>query len=179
MKEISAQELGRTRDCRHLACENDAAFGSDYCVEHQAAIDTPNPWRLESAGANGWRWTRSAVIQALRAWAQEHGRAPTTKDWQRAKGAVYPNFTVVYSQFGSWGEALEAADLKPVAANRRRRVAALPAPEPVPMPEPEPEPEPPPASEGDRVALAVLAAGRAFVETLERELLEAAEREAA
>ena len=57
-------------------------------------------------------WTPTAIIDALRAWAYTHGRSPTSRDWKKS-GLAHPSSVRVYSVFGSWPTALEAAGLTP------------------------------------------------------------------
>lgn len=63
------------------------------------------------------RWTAEAVTDAIRRYADRHGRPPTATEWLRADPANgYPAVTSCYrsstrsgAPFGSWGEAIEAA----------------------------------------------------------------------
>lgn len=64
-------------------------------------------------------WTRERVIEALRAWAAEHGQAPTQVDWKRSGGEAHPHAALVGQRFGSWSAGLRAAGLEPT--DRRRR----------------------------------------------------------
>jgi hypothetical protein len=57
-------------------------------------------------------WTRSAVIEALQACAQECGRAPYETEWRRG-GLEHPPAGTVKRVFGSWSAALRAASLQP------------------------------------------------------------------
>lgn len=56
------------------------------------------------------RWPADAVLDALRAWAAEHGRPPRRRDWNTA-GSGHPTGEAVYRHFGTWAEALLAAGL--------------------------------------------------------------------
>jgi DNA invertase Pin-like site-specific DNA recombinase len=56
------------------------------------------------------QWPREEIVQALRAWTASHGRAPFGPDWVGA-GPGRPCTGTVYKCFGSWGGALEAAEL--------------------------------------------------------------------
>jgi hypothetical protein len=82
--------------------------------------------RCATRRANVSRWTRDEVRRALRAWATEEGRVPTTGDWTptgdpaRKWGREYPrwpSYVTVTTLFGTWREGLEAAGLR----SRRRR----------------------------------------------------------
>lgn len=65
-------------------------------------------------------WTRERVIEALRAWAAENGRAPIFSDWERS-GKDHPAIRTITAgsdpTFKTWSEALEAAGFEP----RKRR----------------------------------------------------------
>jgi transposase len=61
------------------------------------------------------RWTREAVIQAIKDWNEEHGHPPTTTEWLYASN-THPGATSVYgsyAEFRTWNEAIEAAGLTP------------------------------------------------------------------
>jgi hypothetical protein len=72
------------------------------------------PSALGAAGLRPHRraWTRDAIVAALWAWADEHGRAPHQDEWQ-AGGRDHPPASTVGNVFGSWSAALRAADLTP------------------------------------------------------------------
>jgi hypothetical protein len=100
----------------------------------------PRPRRLRRSG--GGEWTRERIAAALRAWADELGRAPRSYDWSPAitraggfplAGAQkwerdhprWPHHALVRARYGSWRAALEAAGLPtppPLAIPRRERV---------------------------------------------------------
>jgi mannose/cellobiose epimerase-like protein (N-acyl-D-glucosamine 2-epimerase family) len=69
---------------------------------------------LEAAGMtpNRRRWRRDQIIDAIRAFAEEHGRPPRAADWQRATTENPHTWTVAHT-FGSWPDALRAAGLVP------------------------------------------------------------------
>lgn len=57
------------------------------------------------------RWTDVAILDAIRAWTQAHGRAPQSIDWTRA-GADHPERSRVARVFrgrGGWAAALRQA----------------------------------------------------------------------
>jgi hypothetical protein len=71
-------------------------------------------------------WTREEVIDALRAWVRDEGRAPTSAEWTPTTGSTrrwareyprWPSYVTVKTLFGSWLKGLEAAGCRP----RRRR----------------------------------------------------------
>jgi DNA invertase Pin-like site-specific DNA recombinase len=55
-------------------------------------------------------WSDAAILDALRAWADERGRAPLWSDW-RPSNAEYPEATTVKRRFGTWSNALHRAGL--------------------------------------------------------------------
>ena len=55
-------------------------------------------------------WDRGKVVRALREWAAEHGRPPTSTDWAYGDPDLRrPTAARAAQVFGSWGEAREAA----------------------------------------------------------------------
>jgi hypothetical protein len=69
-------------------------------------------------------WEDSEIIDALRTWADEHGRSPKLTDWFFTH-PDRPTSHTVRRRFGSWTEALKRARLKPAA--RVSRPSAPPA----------------------------------------------------
>lgn len=65
-------------------------------------------------------WTRERCIEALRAWAAEHGRTPTSADWATS-GAV-PTRQTIANAFGSWGATIAAAGFEPRGPWTRDRI---------------------------------------------------------
>lgn len=75
------------------------------------------------------KWTREAILNAIRAWAAEHnGQPPTAYDWNptlaysqgnymRARAfehdTRWPYDSTVRGRFGSWNEAIRQAGLQP------------------------------------------------------------------
>jgi hypothetical protein len=55
-------------------------------------------------------WDRESVTVALRTFAQDHGRAPTYREWARS-GAGHPSAKTAARIFGSWSAAKIAAGL--------------------------------------------------------------------
>lgn len=85
----------------------------------RAVADLFGSWSaaLEAAGLQR-RWGRADVLEALRSWNAEHGRLPTSKEWQSADHRRRPTTHTVRTQFGTWSVALAAADRH---ASRSRR----------------------------------------------------------
>lgn len=87
-------------------------------------------------------WTRERIVDALRAWGDELGRAPRSYDWAPATARAccfalagarkwerehprWPHHALVRARFGSWRAALELAGLPtapPLTMPRRERV---------------------------------------------------------
>lgn len=84
---------------------------------------------IEAAGfprpRSGWYarkedWTKEKIVDSIKAWADEHGRPPGTRDWRRA-GDDHLSSTGVAYHFGSWGNAIEAAGFPRPKRGRTRR----------------------------------------------------------
>jgi len=92
------------------------------------AYAKPDTWRaamqLSGHGHRGKDpWHPGEIIHALNAWAEEHGRAPHTRDWAHAT-PQHPSYTTAIDRFGRWNAALAAAGLTPTPPTRhtlRRR----------------------------------------------------------
>jgi hypothetical protein len=56
-------------------------------------------------------WTRDGIVRAMREWADEYGDPPGSLDWVRC-APEHPTASCVRKHFGSWGAALEAAELR-------------------------------------------------------------------
>jgi hypothetical protein len=56
------------------------------------------------------RWTPDAIVDAIHRFAAEHGRQPTSTEWQSdIRGDGYPATETVLDVFGSWAAGVEAA----------------------------------------------------------------------
>jgi len=60
-------------------------------------------------------WPAYLVVASIREWTRQHGRPPTSPEWERASSS-HPSATWVLTMFGTWNEALRAAGV----ANRAR-----------------------------------------------------------
>lgn len=58
-------------------------------------------------------------MQAIAAWAREHGRAPSWEEW-RISSERHPGAGTIVRRFGSWPAALKAAGLRPQVLRARR-----------------------------------------------------------
>jgi len=67
------------------------------------------PRRINRSGQYVRRYGREEILDALRAFAAELGRVPTTGDWERAEREPYR--TTVSNRFGGWEGALKEAGL--------------------------------------------------------------------
>lgn len=69
-------------------------------------------WRagLQAAGlqARYELWTRERILEAMRAWKQQHGRLPTADEWKTAAQSR-PGQSTVIRHFGSWSAGIAAA----------------------------------------------------------------------
>jgi hypothetical protein len=78
-----------------------AHFGSLQAAREAARLPVPRR-----------RWNRDLIVSAIRRHAEEHGRLPASRDWQRSTSA-HPHATTVLQHFGSWSAAIaEAAAVK-------------------------------------------------------------------
>jgi hypothetical protein len=53
-------------------------------------------------------WTDDEMLDALRAYGREHGRAPTSIEWKTAEDS-HPSAHTIGKRFGSWANAVERA----------------------------------------------------------------------
>ncbi|MGE0025680.1 MAG: homing endonuclease associated repeat-containing protein [Thermoleophilia bacterium] len=89
-------------------------------VDREARAGVP---ARANRGGRPRTWTEERVLAAIRAWADENGRPPSSSDWYlRAPGR--PTHCVVKERFGSWNKAIAAAGFEPVPAGRPRGQAA-------------------------------------------------------
>ena len=65
-------------------------------------------------------WDDAEIIGALQAWADVHGRSPTSADWARST-AIYPAAPTVRHHFDTFNGGVRAAGLEP--EHRRHRYA--------------------------------------------------------
>lgn len=69
--------------------------------------------RLAGCETRGRTWSQEEIIAAFQDWARSRGgRPPAYGDWRKA-GTDHPGVTVVADRFGSWRQALIAANLVP------------------------------------------------------------------
>ena len=59
-------------------------------------------------------WDEESVLEAFRRWEREHGKPPSSADWNRS-GEYWPNDSRVRQMFGTWNAGMEAAGM-PVRA---------------------------------------------------------------
>jgi hypothetical protein len=91
-------------------------------------VVTPRSSSTQTASARrrGKQWTRTKLIEAIKAWTQSVGQPPTVYDWYgrvmrerrglqgryEATGRQWPSTSTVIKTFGAWSAALEAAEVK-------------------------------------------------------------------
>ena len=122
---LSAQGLGPAEIAALLEVSPRTARGyltARPCRDCGAPVVTAERCR-RCAARRGRRpaWTRAEVRRAVRAWAREHGRPPTSADWTptadpaRKGGREYPrwpSYVMVETLFGSWRAGVEAAGFR-------------------------------------------------------------------
>lgn len=59
-------------------------------------------------------WTKKKTIKAIKTWAEKHGEAPTSKQWERSGGSAHPSATAVRRVFDTWNDAIKAAGFEPL-----------------------------------------------------------------
>lgn len=60
------------------------------------------------------RWKDQEILDALRYWAELHGRAPKWRDWEKSDPmGLYPSSFTVLARCGSFTEGLIMAGLEP------------------------------------------------------------------
>ena len=58
------------------------------------------------------KWSKEKILERMRQWNAEHGRAPRYSDWYRAT-EEYPSHTTVSHRFGTFATAVREAGLEP------------------------------------------------------------------
>lgn len=89
-----------------VRCSRRASVG-DYCRTHAKEADAPTV--AEATGGRPPTWDPGSITEALLTWAREHGRFPTSSEFQRTGDAQFPSYTAVRRHFDSWADALRAA----------------------------------------------------------------------
>jgi hypothetical protein len=84
------------------------------------AVDGLDP-AAKRRGRNG-RWTREAIVAAIRAEAERTGFVPQQRDWGGPSTDEHPNCLHAQRVFGNWGNAIEAAGY-PRPRRGQKRVA--------------------------------------------------------
>lgn len=105
-------------------------------IEVDRELDPANARLIRSLGADykvtpktkrRKQWTRETIIEAIQAFANEHGRPPTVLESTRAHGL--PRHSTVRKVFGSWAAGIEAAGFeKPMRSRRVRPLEGAAAP---------------------------------------------------
>lgn len=81
------------------------------------------PWEGD-ASLRTLRYTHDEILEALRAWAAQNGRAPMAREWELSDPANprRPTRQTVRAHFRTWRAAVEAAGLEPYDSPTSRRV---------------------------------------------------------
>lgn len=66
-------------------------------------------------------WNRDAILAAVHAWIDTHGKVPTSKNWKNAAPG-HPAQSTVTKVFGSWNGMIEAAGFEPNPSNWQREL---------------------------------------------------------
>lgn len=86
--------------CPHMTqsgqqCRRFTLRGKPFCVVHHDPVK---------------RWSHEAVHEALRQWAEKHGRLPRPRDWE-SRSDDHPTFRTIYNMWPHWNDALKDAGL--------------------------------------------------------------------
>lgn len=127
-RDIDAQAVVESRDCVTPRCVREAENGSDFCrvcdeglrvaaerVGHETAAVPAGTNRyqkpkreVETVRTSQRKWTREAIVAAIRRSALENGEPPKNDQWTKA-AIGRPTSSTVAKEFGSWADAIEAA----------------------------------------------------------------------
>ncbi len=111
-----AERHNRSPTTAELEGENELP-SRETIVRHCGSLDAFREALEAQKGAkpaNGWlplvnqRWNRKRIVKAIKTFAAEHGRPPTTNDWKRAS-ADHPGVGSVVNHFGSFAAGLAEA----------------------------------------------------------------------
>jgi hypothetical protein len=112
---------GRPPTCRDWHCGTIARPGARVVGEIFGSWSEA----LRAAGLVA-AWNRESIVLALRAWAAQNGRAPTSRDWQASERAsARPTTQRVRREFGSWSAALAAAGVEPRTRRGQHSLVAI------------------------------------------------------
>ena len=120
---------------------------SSFCVRSQSL--------LTSVAKRGKRWTEEEIVAAIRAWYKEHGKLPTSFQWNRA-GKDHPGTSMVLVVMGSWNEGIKAAGFVPRSVGHQRGAKMSPKKKPKPKKRPpriKPTIKDPKLRQGERATL--------------------------
>lgn len=67
--------------------------------------------RCPTCGQKGITWTPDAILEAIREWTREHGRAPSGNEWLTA-GHGHPSLKTVRLHYATFGDARRAAGVE-------------------------------------------------------------------
>lgn len=86
------------------------------CPDCGKARSDPRGIRCASCNHKRRHWASEVrIINAMRKWQEQHGRAPSEREWATVETARagWPWFTSVVRTFGTWNNAVRAAGLQP------------------------------------------------------------------
>jgi hypothetical protein len=114
-------------------CRCDRPLGCDeHCVRCGRLLSLM-PEREASRDRCRSGWTRAAVIQAIRSWADRYGAPPKSLQWASPdRGDEFPSTNAVIRLFGTWKDAIRAAGFTPPAQGRPPKTSHIPDPPSLP-----------------------------------------------
>lgn len=118
---MSAHELLTTRDCTAWSCTATATGEDGLCDRHRETGVVRTSGRPPT-------WTRELILAAVRSWAAEHGKPPSSSQWQKQHPG-YPTYTACMKHFMGWRDMIEAAGLDYSFVNAQPRRAYERSPE--------------------------------------------------
>ena len=76
--------------------------------------------QIAKPGGHPLYWTKERVIEAVKAWHAEHGKAPTSDEWTRA-APEHPSRRTVDRRFGTWNAGMLASGMPALPVGRPRK----------------------------------------------------------
>lgn len=116
-------EPGVTEEVDAVAVASSAAHvdGASTTLEDEVTPGLNEVLNASSTrGGSTKRWPRERCIAAIKEWAQENGRPPTSTEWMKKDPEKRrPTASTVANECGSWGDAIEDAGYpRPIAGGR-------------------------------------------------------------
>jgi Homing endonuclease associated repeat len=109
----NARKKKFSKHCRCPSCRQRMSNNASLCIECARAKQTKDRY-----------WNQERIVDAIRAWALQHGHPPTYSEWERS-GSGHPTVYTVCRDgpnppFAKWSDAIRAAGFK--AKQRRSRL---------------------------------------------------------